>query len=476
MSSVVPEVASPSRASVTSSARRLAYQALLRVERDGAFAERVLSTQLNRPPLLSARDRGFVTELVYGTLRHICRIDGVLGQLATQPLNKLPIEIRVALRLGVYQISYLGTPPYSAVTESVALVPRRFGRLRGVVNGVLRNLARGQQTLHAASLPSPVETCAQVLATAASVPLHLVEELLAQRGRQGTEDWLRATGQRPPLALRVNTRRTTVAALVAALAAHGDYPVEEVPGLPCILLRGAGRVDALPGFSAGHFAVQDPAAVLVSILAGVRPGQTVLDACAAPGGKATHLGELMDNDGVVFATELHGARTRLITQAAQRLGTTSVRPMCLDARDPEALARAVGVVDVALLDAPCSGLGTLRRHPELRRQRGVQCRSQLVVQRALLASVARVVKPGGRLVYAVCTPTRAEGPEQVAAFLAEHPHYALEDPRGVASISAAPIGVEICEEPLLAGQSVIRTWTDKSGWDSFFVALLRRSA
>ncbi|MEZ4272449.1 MAG: 16S rRNA (cytosine(967)-C(5))-methyltransferase RsmB [Myxococcota bacterium] len=442
-----------------SSARRLALSVLLRVERDGAYAERVLDAALKRSHL-DSRDVALATELVYGTLRCQRLLDFYLGIWATQPLSRLPQEVLLILRMGAYQITEMRTPAYSAVNEAVNSVHRRVSHLGGVVNAILRKLAAAHQD---DALPKPSEHIAnpvEALAVETSHPDWVVQRVASYLGIEEARLWALANNQRPPLALRVNTLRIERSALAQRFVEAG-IEVEMPEAFPAALLvRQGGAVVALPGYAQGLFCVQDPAAQRIGELLAPRAGAVILDACAAPGGKSTHLGALMGNRGKVIATDIHAAKTRLIAQNAARLGTTCVSADVADCTDSAQIAAVlakhdVAQVDCALLDAPCSGLGTLRRHPELRWRQESSLQELCALQDRLLDSVASFVKPGGVLIYAVCTVTTEEGEERLAAFLRRDRRYSLQED--------APSGPQQ------------RLWTHRDGCDGFFVGRLVRS-
>jgi 16S rRNA (cytosine967-C5)-methyltransferase len=450
---------------------------LVRVACAGAYANRALDAALQRSDL-PTRERALATELIYGTLRHGAALDERLGQFLQKPLTQLPPPVRVALQLGAYQILYTRVPAHSAVDESVALV-RRFGRLRGLVNAVLRKVVQHSAQAASGDGGEPAAVCADGIAELAirgSHPAWLVEQVVTQLGFDGAAAWVQANNVAAPLALRVRRGRATAAALTAQLSARG-LQVQARADLPdCLELRRAGPVTALPGFAEGHFTVQDPAATLVGLWAAPQPGQRVLDVCAAPGGKAVHMAEQMQGQGVVVAVDVHPGRSQLVQQAAQRLGCANVHAAVADARDVAALQAALaqataargqspgeaGLADLVVVDAPCSGMGTLRRNPELRRGDVARVAELAQLQAQILASAAQCVAVGGSLVYAVCTVTAEEGPEQIAAFCAAHPAFVPQPPP--ASLAAYADGM------------ALRTWTHRHGMDSFFAAKLQRTA
>lgn len=447
-------------------ARGVAHDILLRVAQDGAWAERVLSSALGRSGL-APRDRALATELVYGTLRHQSWLDFLLGSFARKPLAKLPVAVLVALRLTAYQIVCSRIPDYSAVNEGVSLVRRRHSHLAGVANAVLRKVAD-----HARrdALPDPKDRFDDPMAALGvrhSLPLWLVRRVAALRGYEEAQEWAAANNEPPALSLRVNTLRSTRGELAAILADAG-VEARVADAFPDGLLVKGGAVESLPGYEAGLFAVQDLAAQMVGRLVAARPGDLILDACAAPGGKSTHLAEQMGGEGRVVAMDIHRGKTRLITANAARLGIGCITTVVGDASDPDAVRAALGVagssveVDAVMLDAPCSGTGTLRRHPELRYRLSDDTRTLCARQDALLESVAELVKPGGHIVYAVCSILPEEGEERVARFLDAHPDFSIAEPPDPAV------------RPFLASDNTLRTWPHLHGVDGFFAARLQR--
>lgn len=454
----------------------MAHALLVRVEATQAYADRVLDTTLHKTEL-SPQDRSLVTELAYGTLRHVTSLDSRLNTLLSKPIATLPAGVRAALRLGAYQLLMMRTPDHSAVNESVKLVGRKYGALVGVVNGVLRKLARQQAA--AAGVPAqgpsdaaqpPVATAAQLQAAQEAHPAWLQEHILAALGPEEGRALMVANLERPAVTLRVNTTRVPPEALLQRLIEAG---VQARPSSYChdsLVLPPAGQVQALPGFAAGDMAVQDGAATLVGHLLNPPPHATVLDVCAAPGGKAMHAACLMGNTGHVIACDVHPGRLRLIERNAQRLGHSQVVPLLADMAAPEGTTRVRALVAEngwpepthVVLDAPCSALGTLRRHPELRHKDGSNIAQLTQVQSALLDAAQAFVPADGVLVYAVCTLTEAEGPQQIAAFLRRHPDFVVENP-GEAFAS-------------VRDGRFVRTWPHRHGLDGFFAARLRRRA
>jgi 16S rRNA (cytosine967-C5)-methyltransferase len=379
----------------TVSARALAAEALLRID-DGAFAH-ILVPELLRKHELDPRDRAFVTELVYGTVRMRRAIDHLLQRWSKRPLDSLDANVRVALRLGAFQLM-TGVSPHAAVGETVALVPERA---RGFVNGVLRSLARSGPPW---SLPQGDSVNA--LGTRTSHPDWIVQSFIDELGRADALATLDLDNEPPAVTLRVNPMRTTVADATAELQGLG-VEVEPATLVPdALLVRHTGDLGALELVRDGRVTPQDQGSQAVVIALDPQPGERVLDVAAAPGGKAVAAAERMRDDGIVVAADVHQARVRTIMRAAARCALTSVVPVAADGRR---LPLVDASFDRVLVDAPCTGLGVLRRRADARWRVRTRDVAELAgLQRELLASAARAVRPGGRLVYSVCTLTSLE--------------------------------------------------------------------
>lgn len=451
-------------------ARRAALDVLVRVDRDGAYADRALDAVLRRRTSFSGRDKALVTELVYGTLRHCIYIDFILGRLATRPLRKTPAQVRNALRMGAHQILNMRVPSHAAVNETVNLVRGSHRSATGFVNAMLRKIATYQKE---GQLPEPDDgDPIEALAITGSHPEWLLHEVEKRQGIEETRALVEANNQTPPLMLRVNRMRGNRDAVARELREAG-FEVDVPSFLPDGLeVRGAGHIPEVAAFREGRCSVQDFAAQMVTVLAEPQPGLTLLDACAAPGGKSCHAAELMGDEGRVFAFDIHPGRTRLIHDNAERLGLKTIQTVALDASDRESLHHELlrleaETVDLAVVDAPCSGLGTLRRHPELRLRKETELPSLLRLQSQLLESVAPRVKPGGRLVYSVCTVTRAEGIERIRDFLSRHSEF---EPSWPELPAFKPMRVEH------EGIPCLETWPHRHGVDGFFAVRLDRKS
>jgi len=384
----------------TTDARTIAIEVLERVD-DGAWSNLVLPTTLRRSAL-DDRDRAFATDLVYGTLRLRRQCDHLLGLASNRPVARLDRPVRAALRLGVYQL-VAGVAPHAAVSATVDAVGRRSPRARGFVNAVLRKA----QTL-GPPWPWPAGDATRDLAVRLSYPDWIVERLTTDLGAADAAAALATMNEPAAVTLRPNPRRTTVDALREDLEASG-VAIETGSLVPdALVARGTGDPAALPAVRDGRATPQDETSQAVVGIVDPALGARVLDLAAGPGGKATALAERAGEDGVVVAFDVSPARVGLVARAARRLGVDGiVQSVAGDAFAlPLAPTRAFGSV---LVDAPCSGLGVLRRRAEARWRIEPDAVGELAaLQRRLLAAGAACTEPGGVLVYSVCTLTRAE--------------------------------------------------------------------
>jgi len=438
-------------------ARPLAHEILIRVETTDAFADVLLGERL-AGATLGAADAALATRLVYGAIAWQGRLDHHLHGLLRRPLESLDPAVRAALRLGLYQLLFLDrVPVYAAVDASVDLA-RGAGRgAAGLVNAVLRRaVVIGRDAL-------PLPPHGDPLARASvewSHPPWLVKRWAAEFGAEELPRLLAANNVRLRTAVRVNRHRSTRAALLAELPAAGvTASASAWAGDGLVIERGAARLRSLAAWDEGRFAFQSEAAQLIAPLLAPAPGMRLLDACAVPGGKTAHLAALCERSGLLVALDARAAGLRRVRAEALRLGADVVT-LAADARRPPLRATFDGV----LVDAPCSGLGTLSRHPEVRWRRRPEDVPRLArLQYELLDGVAPLVRPGGLLVYAVCTLTRDENEAVVDSFLRAHPRFTIEH---AARDGGAP-------PALITAAGFLRTLPHRDGLDGFFAARLR---
>ena len=426
---------------MTVSARTLALEAIGRVIDEGAYSNRLLPVALSRSGL-DRRDRAFATELTYGVLRARLRLDPAIESRASRPLSRMDARVANLLRLGAYQLLEAGTPPHAAVSETVDLAD---GRSRGFVNAVLRRIAADPPAPPAGDADAAIEGRTGLVRWA-------VRELRTLVG-DDVEAAAGAFGRRAPLCVRA----TGDAGDLGARFEADGHRVEPAPVDPaCLLLPDGADPATLPGYDDGAFAVQDQASAAVARLVGAARGDRVADVCAAPGGKSFALDAGVGDAGTVVAADLGEGRLVAMGREAARL---SVRPLRVrhDARAP---ALRTGAFDAVLVDAPCSGIGSARRRPELLwRVAAPAVPTLAAMQLAIAAASADLVRPGGRLVYAVCTFPRAET-DAVADLLLER----RRDLRPVRT-----------EGPWGAGERH-RHWPHEHGSDGMIIAVIERAA
>jgi 16S rRNA (cytosine967-C5)-methyltransferase len=443
-----------SPASRTDKVRESALVVLVSVER-GGFADPLLDDARRD---LSARDRSFLLELVYGVLRNRSLLDWTLDRFSEKPVMKTDAWTRNIFRLAAYQLIHLDRVPPSAAVNTATELAKEHGKKSGYVNGLLRTLERNKNTL---PLPPP-DNPLSYLSIVHSHPIWLVRRWLERYGIETAGTVLRDNNQHAPLVIRTNSRKGSRDELLSLLEAQGAAVRETASSPQGIEILSGPAIASLPPYRDGWFLVQDEAAQLVSLLLVPQPGQTVLDACAAPGGKATHIAELMENEGIVIALESDRKRIGRIRENAARLGATIVRPLFGDAATFDE-----GTYDRVLIDAPCSGLGVLRRHPDGRwtkTEESIKERARL--QKKILENCAKLVKPGGVLVYATCTTEPEENEEIVNGFLATNSSFTLDDPRPHLPAEAGS---------LVGPDRFFRTFPNEQSMDGFFAARVIRT-
>ena len=445
-------------------ARRAAYAALRAVTAGRSDLPDALAR--SRGSLSDRRDSGLVAEIVTGTLRWMGALDAVIEAFTGRSASRLDPEILDILRLSAYQLQHLDRVPGRAVVSDGVELAReaRKHSACGMVNAVLRRIERERARLPLPPRPDPEdeEGALDYLSVTLSHPRWLMARWLRRAGFEGAERWARFNNTAAPLTLRTNTLVTTRENLVRRLAAHG-VAVTPTRFAPDGLLVTAGNPLDTPLHDEGAFFVQDEASQLVATVADAKPHERVLDACASPGGKTTAMAAAMRGDGVVVAGEWRRRRVELLKATVERSRARSIRIVRLDA----SLLPFGRVFDLVLLDAPCSGLGTIRRDPEIRWR---QTEGNLAVlartQRGLLERAAAAVRPGGRVVYATCSSEPEEGEDLATAFLDSHPEFEVEAP-----LTGAHAGTDV--RALVTPERFFRTWPHAHGLEAFFAAVLR---
>jgi 16S rRNA (cytosine967-C5)-methyltransferase len=454
---------------MTAPARAAAFQALRAVAAEHADLPHALARA--RRKLTDERDRALAAEIVTGTLRWQRSADHLIAQFARRPASKIDAEVLVILRMSVYQLLHLDRVPAAAVVDDAVNLTRgaRKQSATGFVNAVLRSMLRQRHRLPLPSRPddpSDNESAVAYLGITHSHPDWLVRRWLARCGFEAVERWVRFNNEPAPLTLRANRLRVSRDELRSMLAQDGigTNPARHAPDGAIVT---AGNPLSRPGReggrSEGAFVVQDEASQLVPLLLGARPGERVLDLCASPGGKTTAIAADMQDSGVVVACDVRARRLDLLRETIRASGARHTRIVHVGTSGDLPFR---GGFDRVLVDAPCSGLGTIRRDPDIRWRRS---EADLEVfagaQAALLSRAADVLRPGGRLVYATCSSEPEENEEVVDRFLREHPSFAPDDVR-----DAQP-----AVQPLLDARGMLRTLPYAHGLEAFFAAAIRRA-
>ncbi len=446
------EIAEPRKRSLYEGVRGTAVKVINRVERTDAYLDKLLDAEL-RSGELPDMDKGLLTELVHGVLRWQNRLDWVLNGFSHGNFAKSEINVKNALRVGLYQILFLDRIPHAAaVNEAVEFIKRiRGDKPAGMVNAVLRNIIRNIEGIR---YPDPAQDRTQYLSVVFSHPHWMVKRWYHRFGPEETEKLLIANNERPHLSLRVNRLKNEPASFFRSLE------LQQIPFQPSkyldyfVDMKSFPRIGQHELFKSGMFTIQDESAALPCILLDAKPGERVLDMCAAPGGKTTHIAESMKNQGEIIAIDKYEVKLSFIKAACDRLGLRNVKLLVADSSTWECEP-----FDKILLDAPCSGLGVITKKPDLKWKRDIADVIKLSrIQKELLENAARMLKPGGVLVYSTCTMEPEENQDIANDFLAKHSEFQLES-------ASKFVSAELVSE-----RGFVETFPHKHGMDGSFAA------
>jgi 16S rRNA (cytosine967-C5)-methyltransferase len=445
--------------------RDLALQALIRLTRDPSFSSAVLDRLFRANRNLDDRDRAFVSQLVQGVVRWRLRLDWTIGEASRFALRKIDPPVLDILRLALYQIFFLDRVPESAaVNEAVKQAKATYPRhIVSFVNGLLRNICRQKDRI---AFPDRRRNPIRYLSLFHSYPEWLVEKWIRELGEEETEALLEAGNRTPLLGVRANGLKISRSELIPRLEREG-LKARRTPYSPLgVVVEGLrGRVDQLTAFKEGLFQVQDEAAQVTSFLLAAPRGSTVLDVCAGYGGKTSHLAELMINQGKVVALDINRARLISLAENSRRLGLGIIHYVVADAsKDISSLLRSS--FDRIMVDAPCSGLGVISRHPDAKWNRDKEDIKRLAeLQLSILTQAAEALGKGGKMLYVTCTLSREENEGVVEAFLTRNRSFALEDLRDRAPHWA----LDLIDE-----RGFLRTMPHIHRTNGFFAALFKR--
>ena len=438
-------------------AREAALLTLNTCQRQGGWSDGALKKQLAAGGL-EGREAALATQLCFGGVQNEMLLDFYISKFSNIPLRRMESKVVQALRLGLYQMLFLSKIPQSAAVNCSVELTRthcKNPRAPGMVNAILRSLQRNLN-----QLPTiPQNDLAEYFSILYSHPVWLVEALLPLLGSEGTAEFLQANNSQPPMTAMVNTTKATAQEATDLLAEQG-VEVTPHPWLEnCLILNKTGNLERLDAYGQGLFYVQDPASRLMALASGAAPGMRVLDMCAAPGGKSFAAAIQMDNQGEVISCDLHPHKKKLIQAGADRLGLSIIKPMTADGKVRR--EEWVSAFDLVLVDAPCSGLGVIRKKPDIRYKDPKPLEDLPQVQQAILENAAGYVKAGGVLMYSTCTILPRENGEVVSAFLEKHPEFvreAFELPGAAGRVEAGEITL----------------WPQVHQTDGFFICKLRK--
>ncbi|MFH0811530.1 MAG: 16S rRNA (cytosine(967)-C(5))-methyltransferase RsmB [Pseudomonadota bacterium] len=447
--------------------RYIALEILNKVEKEGGHADEVIGNSFKAEPELSYQEKAFITELVYGVLRWKYTIDWVLKQFSTSPNRRISRHIRNLLRIGIYQVLYLTHIPIPVLVNATVNLAKELTneKIASLVNGLLRTVERKREAIR---FPSFEENPAQAIAIRYSHPVWLVEKWLHQLGAEETISLCKVNNTPPPFTIRTNILKVTREKLREYLTKEGLVCEATEHSPDGIIISHPADVTRLASFQKGWFFVQDEAAQLISYLVNPRSGEAILDLCAAPGGKTTHLAQLMNNQGQIVAVDVRFDRFLLLKENQSRLGITVIKPVLADATQWFPL-QDHKKFDKVLLDAPCSGLGVLRRHPE-----GKWSKSWLMVNRlkktqlTMIQNASHYVTLGGVMVYSTCALNAEENEQIVEQFLLQTGNeFQIENP-----LPYLPSQ----DVPFINSRGYFQTFPHRDSMDGFFAVRLRRVA
>ena len=437
-----------------SGARATAIKILNRVDRSDAYLDKLLDIELKSSDL-SSPDKGLLSEIVHGVLRWQGRLDWILNRFTHGNFSKSEINIKNTLRTALYQLLFLDRMPHhAAVNEAVEFIKHISGdRIAGMVNAVLRSIIRN---LNDIQYPNKSDDIVQYLSVYYSHPLWMVKRWQKRFPADELEKLLIANNELPPLSLRINKLKTSPTDFLKILDQHqisyqGSNFIDYV--IKVKSLSGIAQMDV---FQQGFFSIQDESAALPVLLLAPQPGEYVIDMCAAPGGKTTFIGELMKNEGKIVAVDKYEYKLSLIKQSSERLGITNVHMLAADSSQLE-----VEPADKILVDAPCSGLGVIRKKPDLKWKREPEDIPRLAkLQEELLENAARLLKHGGTLVYSTCTTEPEENEMAVQSFLTKHPEFKIDD------------AAQFVSKSVVTPEGFVKTYPHRDHLDGSFAARL----
>ncbi len=402
------------------SVRELVLKGLYRIYEEDAYSNQVIKEVLGTSELLN-QDRGFASELLMGVVRNQLKLDYIIEKFSKIKIKKLSPWVHQILRMGIYQIICMERVPDSAACNESVKLSRKYahGAAQGYVNGLLRTVARERENINYPT--EPLERLSIVY----SCPMWLAEKLSAQYGVEVCEEILKASHQKQPLSIRVNSLKTNKGDLIPILKKEGINVVDDTTNPLRLYVDGALNVYSSKAYADGLYSLQNASSMTAVEILSPKKGDTVIDMCAAPGGKTAYIAECMKNEGRIFAMDIHPHKMELISKSAERLGITIVKNEVADAAEfkPE----FENLADKVLADVPCSGIGVIHKKPDIKlRRKPEDILALCEIQKKILETASKYVKVGGTLVYSTCTILREENQDRVKEFLGYNPEFSLE--------------------------------------------------
>lgn len=405
-------------------AREVALKILYDIDEKGAYSNISINRYFSGNKLKDL-DKTFITELVYGTIKRKLTLDWVIGKFSSIKLSKISPWIINILRMGTYQLLFTDKIPETAACNESVKLAKRYGHSAssGFVNAILRNIAKNKSNI---KYPEKDKDILKFLSVKYSYPEWIIKKWIDSYGESFTEELLISNNETPELSIRVNTNKISRDDLIEELHKSGYDTIKGKYINESLIIKNPDSIANMESYKKGFFQVQDESSMLVAKVLDPKPGELVIDVCSAPGGKATHIAELMKNKGMVIARDIHEHKIKLIESASKRLGLENIRTELFDATTVD--KSYIHKADRVLVDAPCTGLGIIRRKPDIKWERSTYDAENIIeLQKKILHASSTYVKTGGTLVYSTCTINHDENEKVVMSFINENKFFKLED-------------------------------------------------
>ena len=437
-------------------AREIAFKVLCDIEENNNYSNIAINKHFKNYQMTN-QDRGLATELIYGVVENKYYLDYIIDKLSKIKTQKLSNYVKILLRMGIYQIAFLDSiSDYAAVNETVNLVKKYDKRSSGFVNAILRNILRNKAEVLKVEIDSEI----MYLSTKYSYSPWMIKNWILKFGKDFTEDLLEANNEKPSIYLRVNTLKTTRDELMSKLK-NEDIKSYIVPGIEeAIRVENLKDIENNDLFKNGLFTIQDISSMLIGKVVNPKENSLILDVCSAPGGKTTHLATLMKNTGKVIARDVFDHKLKLIQNTVDRLGLTNVEVQNFDASQID--ENSIDKFDYVLTDVPCSGLGIIRRKPEIKYKTKAELKELPSIQKTILENASKYVKLGGTLVYSTCTIQDNENIDVINEFLQENKNFEL--------VPIENINVDLDNQ----SNGYLKIYPNIHGMDGFFISKLKR--